>query len=72
MVMGTFANIYAIQQSLSSMKTVDKNIAETKEHIPIDLTSNKLAKQQLNNESNYTLLIIILMILLGNVLYILK
>lgn len=53
--MGTFANIYAIQQSLSSMKTVDKNIAETKERIPIDFTPNKLANQPLKDESNYTL-----------------
>jgi hypothetical protein len=47
MVMGTLANIYAIQQSLSTTKQVNKDI------ISADLIAHTLNKQQLNNNSKY-------------------
>jgi len=48
MVMGTLANLYAIQQTFSASKTVDKDIEEAKNIISADLIANELAKQQLN------------------------
>lgn len=51
MVMGTLANLYAIQQSFS---TAEKDIVEAKKIIDTDLIANKLAKQQLIDKSMYT------------------
>lgn len=51
MVMGTLANLYAIQQSLSATKQVNKDIVDAKEVISADLVAHKLAKQQLNDKS---------------------
>lgn len=48
MVMGTLANLHAIQQTFSALKTVDKDVVETKQIISADLIANELAKQHLN------------------------
>jgi len=48
MVMGTLANLYAIQQTFSALETVDKEIVEAKRIISADLIANGLAKQELN------------------------
>jgi len=50
MVMGTLANLHAIQQTFSTVKTVDKDVVETKQIISADLIANELAKQQLNKK----------------------
>lgn len=54
MVMGTLANLYAIQQSFSTIKTVDKSIAGAKDIIFADSIVNELAKQQLKNTSMFS------------------
>lgn len=51
MVMGTLANLYAIQQAFSIMKTVDKE--DTKNIKSNDLMDNQLPKLELNNKSMY-------------------
>jgi len=48
MVMGTLANLYAIQQTFSALKIVDKDIVEAKRIISTDLIANELAKHELN------------------------
>lgn len=42
MVMGTLANLYAIQQSFSNIKTVHKGRVEVKDIISTDFIDNKL------------------------------
>lgn len=59
MVMGTLANLYAIQQSFSTIQKVDKDIVDVKDVISVDLIANELAKQQLNDKSMYTVCIYI-------------
>lgn len=51
MVMGTLANIYAIQQAFSIMKTVDKE--DTKSIKSNDAMDNQLSNLELNNKSKY-------------------
>lgn len=53
MVVGTLANIYAIQQSLSTTKQVNKDIVDVKDIISADLVAHTFTKQQLNNNSMY-------------------
>lgn len=53
MVMGTLANLYAIQQSFSTIQKVDRDIVDVKDIISVDLIANELAKQQLNDKSTY-------------------
>ncbi|VVC45135.1 Amino acid transporter, transmembrane domain [Cinara cedri] len=50
MVMGTLANLYAIQQSFSTLQKVDRDIVDVKGVISADLLANELAKQQLNDK----------------------
>lgn len=51
MVMGTLANLYAIQQSLSGTKPVNKDIVDVKDIISADLIAQKLAKPQFHDKS---------------------
>lgn len=60
MVVGTLANLYAIQQSFSTMKAVEKDNVEAKNIISIDSKADDLIKQQLNVKSMYLFLIVIL------------
>lgn len=60
MVMGTLANLYAIQQTFSNTKTVDKSIAGAKDIIFADSIVNELAKQQLKNTSMFAYLLILM------------
>lgn len=58
MVMGTLANLYAIQQTFSTTKTVDKSIAGSKDIIIADSIVNELAKQQLKNTSMFAYILL--------------
>lgn len=51
MVMGTLANLYAIQQTFS---TADKNIIETKDIILADSLVKEIANKQVKDKSTYT------------------
>lgn len=54
MIMGTLANLYAIQQTFSTMKIVNKkDIIETKNIISANIIANEIIKQQLKDKSKY-------------------
>lgn len=53
MVMGTLANLYAIQQTFSTTEIVDKNIIEAKDIILADSLVKELAKNKLNYKSMF-------------------
>lgn len=53
MVMGTLANLYAIQQSFLTIKAAEKDIIEAKKIIVADSIVNELAKQQSIDKSMY-------------------
>lgn len=62
MVMGTLANLYAIQQTFSTIQKVDSDIVDVKGIISADLIANELAKQQLADKSTYVVYIYIFVI----------
>lgn len=51
MVMGTLANLYAIQQAFSVMKTVDEENSKIMKSN--DIIDNQLPKLELSNKSMY-------------------
>lgn len=53
MIMGTLANLYAIQQTFSVPKTNDKNPAGTKDIVFDNSVSNDPSKIQSNEKSTY-------------------
>lgn len=53
MVMGTLANLYAIQQTFSASKTNDKNTAGEKDIVFDNSITNDQSKQQLNDKSMF-------------------
>lgn len=60
MVMGTLANLYAIQQTFSTTKVVEKENVGTKSTISEELKANDLTKQQLNVKSMYLFVLVFL------------